>query len=192
MSWTILVGALGGAFYYSFELWLRRPSAKSWSTGSHDAKTTPLVVGGNVVFAIAPWAVAAVLWPRGELSIVDHGVGAAAAVLMGSGIGLRLWAMRTLGAYFTRTLTVQAGQSVVQSGPYRLVRHPGYLALLLFLTGYNALVSGSAVMGGVALVVMALAYTRRIPAEEAMLVSELGDAYRDYQKRTWRILPFVH
>jgi protein-S-isoprenylcysteine O-methyltransferase Ste14 len=192
MNWMLLAGALGAAGYYSFELWLRRPTARSWTTGSHDSGTTRLVVTGNVIFAVAPWLVVAALWPPDPLTAGDHALGAVATLTMVAGMGLRLWAMRTLGAYFTRTLTVRSDQTVIDSGPYRVVRHPGYAALLTFLTGYGCLVTGTIWMGVLALVAMALAYTRRIPAEEAMLVSELGDAYRSYQKRTWRIVPFVY
>lgn len=39
---------------------------------------------------------------------------------------LRFWSMRTLGAHFTRTLCLREGQQIVTSGPYALVRHPGY------------------------------------------------------------------
>jgi len=45
-------------------------------------------------------------------------------MLIWVGIGLRLWAVRTLGHYFTRVVMVKAGQRVVSGGPYRVIRHP--------------------------------------------------------------------
>jgi protein-S-isoprenylcysteine O-methyltransferase Ste14 len=49
-----------------------------------------------------------------------------ALVVLWTGIGLRLWAFRTLGRYFTFTVMTSADQSVVSNGPYRIIRHPGY------------------------------------------------------------------
>ncbi len=54
---------------------------------------------------------------------------------MVAGIALRIWANRVLGAYYTRTLRIQSGQSVVRAGPYRLIRHPGYTGALLMWFG---------------------------------------------------------
>jgi protein-S-isoprenylcysteine O-methyltransferase Ste14 len=51
--------------------------------------------------------------------------------LMGLGLGVRLWAMLTLGQFYTRTLRVSEGQHVVEQGPYRLIRHPGYVGTML-------------------------------------------------------------
>jgi protein-S-isoprenylcysteine O-methyltransferase Ste14 len=52
-------------------------------------------------------------------------------MVMLSGIALRIWASRVLGAFYTRILRTSAQQHLVTRGPYRLVRHPGYLADLL-------------------------------------------------------------
>lgn len=43
-----------------------------------------------------------------------------------SGLALRVWSMRTLGAFYTRTLRTAQNQHVVDTGPYRMIRHPGY------------------------------------------------------------------
>jgi protein-S-isoprenylcysteine O-methyltransferase Ste14 len=111
-------------------------------------------------------------------------------VLMVLGLVLKVWAMRTLGQFYTRTLRATSDQSVVDSGPYGLLRHPGYLGALMLWTGFGLVVSN-----WIALLAIALgtgfAYTRRIESEEAMLVAQLGDAYADYQRRTWQLLPGV-
>lgn len=44
---------------------------------------------------------------------------------------MRLYAIRTLGRYFTRDVAVSAGQQVVQSGLYHLIRHPAYSGTFL-------------------------------------------------------------
>ena len=56
-------------------------------------------------------------------------------VLVAGGLALRLWAIRTLGRWFTSTVMVQDGQTVVESGPYRVLRHPSYTGALLTALG---------------------------------------------------------
>jgi protein-S-isoprenylcysteine O-methyltransferase Ste14 len=65
-------------------------------------------------------------WPR--LAWRARAVAAGIAL---AGLGLRWWSMIVLGRFYTRTLVTTAYQAVVQFGPYRVVRHPGYLGLRL-------------------------------------------------------------
>ena len=52
-----------------------------------------------------------------------------------SGVGMRWWAIRTLGTRFTRELQVAADHELVVAGPYRHVRHPSYLGAILMFVG---------------------------------------------------------
>lgn len=107
-----------------------------------------------------------------------------------AGLVLRLWAIRTLGEFFTSTVMVGAGQHVVDHGPYRLVRHPSYTGTILTCLGVSvALASEAGALLVVALVVPAYMY--RIHIEERTLVAGLGEAYRAYRAHTWRLIPFV-
>jgi protein-S-isoprenylcysteine O-methyltransferase Ste14 len=56
-------------------------------------------------------------------------------VLMATGTAVRAWAVVVLGRYFTVEVRVQPGQTVVDRGPYRWVRHPAYTGLIVFLVG---------------------------------------------------------
>lgn len=92
-------------------------------------------------------------------------------------------------AYLSRTIEVQKGQMVVDTGLYGVVRHPMYAAtVLLFLA--MPLVLGSWVSFAVFLVYPALMVVR-IRHEEALLTKELAgyDAY--IQKVRWRMIPFI-
>ncbi len=105
-------------------------------------------------------------------------------------LGFRLWAIRTLGLFFTSRVMTQEGQTVVQSGPYRLLRHPSYTGALGVSLGV-ALAMASP-LGGVLTIVLAVpAYLYRIAVEERTLRSNLGRPYEEYRLRTWRLLPFV-
>jgi len=112
-------------------------------------------------------------------------------VLMLLGMGLRVWAMRVLGRFYTRTLLTTADQRIVQEGPYRRVRHPGYSGTLLIWIGAGLAVSNWIVLAVVALVCCA-SYLYRIRTEEAMLVAAFGNDYEDYMRRTKRLIPFVY
>lgn len=116
--------------------------------------------------------------------------GPAGVAVMAAGLALRAWSMRTLGTYYSRTLRTTSGQTVVEYGPYRVLRHPGYLGSIMVWTGF-AVASGSvAATAGVA-ALMGDAYSRRIAAEEAMLTGRFGSVYADYSQRTKRLIPFI-
>lgn len=114
----------------------------------------------------------------------------AGTVLVAAGTGLRVWAISLLGRYFTAVVAVQAAQPVVDSGPYRRVRHPSYSGALLAALG-AATVCESAV--GLVLTVGVLfpVYLYRIRREEAHLRSQLGEPYARYARRTTRLIPFL-
>ncbi|SEL47817.1 methyltransferase family protein [Streptacidiphilus jiangxiensis] len=99
--------------------------------------------------------------------------------------------MRTLDAYYTRTLRTVDDQRVVQEGPYRLIRHPGYCGSLLVWIGYS-LGLGSWPATVVVAALLGTAYVWRITAEEQLLLSAFGPAYADYRTRTKRLVPFLY
>ena len=105
------------------------------------------------------------------------------------GIGLRLAAMRTLGSYFKFVVVIQPGHRVVQNGIYRYLRHPAYTGGLLILLAYGILFGH-----WVSFAFMTLSFAgiiRRIFIEEEALQQSLGEEYREYMKRTWRLIPGI-
>jgi protein-S-isoprenylcysteine O-methyltransferase Ste14 len=85
---------------------------------------------------------------------------------------------------------IQSEQRVVQDGPYRFVRHPSYSASLIALTGVACLTFNW--LGFIAIVAGCLAaYSIRISVEEKVLISNLGDDYRQYAARTKRLIPWI-
>jgi protein-S-isoprenylcysteine O-methyltransferase Ste14 len=112
-------------------------------------------------------------------------------VLMVLAVLLRIWASRTLGAFYTRTLVVGAQQRLIQAGPYRLVRHPGYLGTLVLWIGAGIAAGNGMILGGIA-VLFLVAYGYRVRVEEVMLTRSFGEAYRQYARRTWKLIPFLY
>jgi len=86
-------------------------------------------------------------------------------------------------------LRTDAEQTVIDTGPYRLVRHPGYAGSLLTWTGF-ALTSGSLPVVAVVSALLGYAYRRRIAAEEQLLRRELSP-YVAYSQRTKKLVPYV-
>lgn len=105
------------------------------------------------------------------------------------GVGLRLVAVLTLRERYTRTLLIQNQHSIERSGPYRWVRHPGYLGSLLCLNGI-ALASGNLVTFIASLLATLAAYSYRVKVEDEMLVASFGPAYAEYRRQVGALLPF--
>ena len=181
--WVVLYVWIGS------ELWLgsRRRRLPDGAT-DHDAGSKWLVIGsvwGSV--AIGMWI--ALLFPgtairSGRITVFILGL-----VLMVAGMALRWYSIRVLGASFTCEVSTRPGQAVVESGPYRWVRHPSYTGGLLTLLGVLVCCVNWASLA--ALIVAVAGYAYRIRIEERALASDLGTPYRDYMRRTKRLIPFV-
>jgi protein-S-isoprenylcysteine O-methyltransferase Ste14 len=110
--------------------------------------------------------------------------------VMLAGIVFRQWAIAVLGRYFSGVIGVQIGQKVVESGPYRWIRHPSYTGALFFFAGMAlAFQSWAAVLISVA--IFGVVYGHRMFVEEKVLIKEFGDSYVAYMKRTKRIIPKI-
>lgn len=106
------------------------------------------------------------------------------------GIALRLYAIHVLGAFFTTAVAVAPGQTVIETGPYRLIRHPSYTGFLITLLGFGLCLTNWLSL----LVIMACAligFSYRIRVEEQVLQEQLGQRYQEYMRRTKRLIPFV-
>ena len=136
------------------------------------------------------------LAPLPNLARIGHArratmIGWSGVGLMVGGILVRVWANTTLGTFYTRTLRVAEGQRLVEHGPYRLVRHPGYSGSLLLWSGAG-LASANWLVSIVVTDAMLSAYRYRIKIEEAMLDETFGVAYGRYRRRTWKLIPYLY
>ncbi len=110
--------------------------------------------------------------------------------LMVAGIAIRQWAVAALGRFFTVDVRVHSDHAVVESGPYRWVRHPSYTGLIVALLGI-----GFALGNWAALALLALLPTAglivRIRVEEKALLDGLGEPYRRFAASRARLIPRV-
>ena len=114
---------------------------------------------------------------------------AAGLALYVLGQALRGWAIATLGDWFQGALVVRDGQRVVESGPYRLIRHPAYAGGILRAAG-TGLVLDNWVSLALLVVGMTAFVAVRIRREEGILRSALAP-YGEYERHTARLLPGI-
>ena len=105
------------------------------------------------------------------------------------GVALRQAAVAALGRFFTTRVTTRADQTVVDTGPYRYVRHPSYSGMLVTVLGVLLCSTNWVSLACFALAIPGTAY--RIRVEERALAGALGEPYRAYMSRTKRLVPFV-
>ncbi|MCM3611874.1 isoprenylcysteine carboxylmethyltransferase family protein [Planococcus sp. MERTA32b] len=112
-------------------------------------------------------------------------------IFFGIGVFLRYWGIIHLKAQFTRHVTVQQGDGIVSTGPYRKLRHPLYTGLLMIAVGM-ALFFQSIIIAVVGGAVVGWALARRMDGEEELLIKEFGEEYREWMKRRARLIPFIY
>ena len=114
-----------------------------------------------------------------------------AGVALGvSALLLFAWVHRNLGRYFAIYLRITEGHSLVNTGPYRWIRHPMYTAFYIlhiasFLLSANWFIGVTWTAG--LTVIMLL----RVKREEVMMIEAFGEHYRLYMEKTGRFLPRV-
>jgi protein-S-isoprenylcysteine O-methyltransferase Ste14 len=143
------------------------------------------------VFYVSVWIVAALdagrfLWAPLPLWVWPIGL---AAFVLGNVIGI--WAMR-VNTHFEKTVRIQHDRDhqVIDSGPYRIVRHPGYVGIVFAHIVAPALLLGSA-WAFVPVAVTTIWIAVRTFLEDRLLQREL-DGYRDYASRVHsRLIPGI-
>jgi len=122
-------------------------------------------------------------WSRMPLTVVI-----VASVLLLCSYGLYAEVMRE-NVYLARTVRVEKGQKVIDTGLYGIVRHPMYFACLLLFLSFP-LVLGS-FWAFICFLVFIPLFVIRILDEEKLLVKELP-GYEEYRKKVrYRLIPFV-
>jgi protein-S-isoprenylcysteine O-methyltransferase len=109
----------------------------------------------------------------------------------GVGLSLRWYSIVILGRFFTVNVAIAADHRLIDTGPYRYLRHPSYTGALLAFLGLG-LCLGNWVSLLLLIVPILLVFLRRMHVEEAALLQGLGEPYRDYMRRTKRLIPGLY
>jgi protein-S-isoprenylcysteine O-methyltransferase Ste14 len=156
-----------------------KTSESMWSRQLH-----LILVNGALVLLVAPVpGLTQRFLPASDVLV------AAGLIIQAAFILLAVSARRHLGSNWAGEVRIASEHQLVRSGPYRFIRHPIYTAELGMYCG-TALVSGE-VHAPLALVVVTLAYWRKIRLEERVLAQTFGADHEAYRRDTWALVPLV-
>ena len=181
IAYLMVCGAMVGV-----EVWLKPPA-------SPEAGPAARMTDQAMVLGTALALLAGVMSPAcgiGRLSLGWSGL--LIGVVCGcAGIALRAFAMHSLGRLYTLTPVAEHGQAIVSSGPYRFIRHPGYVGILLSLLGLQ-LIAGTWI-ALCSLLAVVLPLPLRIRIEEQLLRRQVGVPYQEYERLTpHRLIPGIY
>ena len=187
-GWLFMMALFIPMLLAGIVLWVKSPNllAKRLNATETEPEQKRVIMVSSFMM-VGGLVVAGLDFRLGWTSLPDWLSAAATAVFLVS-YGLYAEVMRE-NAYLSRTVQVQEGQKVVDTGLYGMVRHPMYFAtLFLFL-------SIPVILGSVYAWIVFLMYpfllVKRIKNEEAVLVKGLA-GYEDYRKKVkYRLLPFI-
>ncbi len=147
----------------------------------------------RVVMVLALYA-ALTLLPFGDrrdlgVMVVGQPAGWVGLLLSAPGFLLIFWSGLALGKQYSPEVTIQEGHHLVTGGPYRLIRHPRYLGIVLLAVGMSLIFRSW--IGLAASLLFTAVLLQRINDEEAMLHAEFGQEWEDYCQHSWRLIPFI-
>ena len=111
-------------------------------------------------------------------------------ILFVVGVGIRLAGKRALGRYYSYGLRVLPDHKLITGVIYGRVRHPISLAVLIYDPGIPLIFSS--LYGFLITLALIPLILYRITIEERMLIQKFGDEYRDYMRRTKKLIPFLY
>ncbi len=184
---SVAILALIVAFYVG-DVWLMRRFDPLRAEGTCRAwGYTVLAFLAAVLLVLQP-----VVWPGLGL----HIAGRWAALVQGGGVMLALaalalhwWARLCLRQFYGEREEVQAGQYLVESGPYAYVRHPIYTSYFLFTVGMLLINPGLFTLA--AMIYVFVDFSQAVRREERLLSEQLP-GYAGYMARTPRFFPNLH
>lgn len=146
-----------------------------------------ILLGGPVAIGWAAYMLwpAWMQWAQFPLAPEYRWIGAGFSV---ASLAMLVWLHRHLSRNFTGTVQIRPGGHVVTTGPYRYVRHPMYISLLLLGVAL-LLLTANWFLGGGFLVVILLVIVVRTSLEEKKLLEAYGEEYRAYKARTAAFIP---
>jgi protein-S-isoprenylcysteine O-methyltransferase Ste14 len=112
-----------------------------------------------------------------------------ALVISFLGFILMNWSVMVLGRQFSVDVTIQDDHKLVTNGPYKYIRHPRYLGIIVFFTGVSLVFLSQFSM--ILTLVLLLVLLWRIKDEEDLMRREFKKNWEEYKKRTYSLIPFV-
>ncbi len=107
------------------------------------------------------------------------------------GLLIRVHSLLTLKQYFTYSVANVENHTIITSGLYKFIRHPGYLGQLMIFIGISISMSNwlSVLL---MMIPVTLGYLYRIQVEENFMMDHLGENYKKYQEQTKKMIPMLY
>ena len=182
----------GGMWFFVLAAWIEirnhctanpvKLSPKSWL--QYSTAGFILLPGTAVCFLLNHWEIGKMTFLNDSLRQLGQFTG---IFLYAWTIGWASWASIELGHNFTHKIAIHDRQTICQSGPYGIVRHPLYLAQMTGSLSLAVMFQNVA-FGILFLFIIYFAY-QRAAKEEELFLECFGDAYRDYQKKVAMLIP---
>jgi protein-S-isoprenylcysteine O-methyltransferase Ste14 len=118
-----------------------------------------------------------------------HFLVAVGAIVQAGFLLLAVWSRLHLGRNWSAEVRIGEGHELVRTGPYRLLRHPIYTAMLGMFLG--TAIASSQYHAFLGLAILAAAYLRKTRLEEQILLRAFGNEYDVYRRRTWALIPLL-
>ena len=168
-----------------------------YTLGKREGNTTKRISRQSIVPIIARliWFSIFILSPfsdRHDFAVIINAdwLGYVGVLLYLLGFAWVVWSFLTLGKQHSGEVTIQKEHELITNWPYRWIRNPMYLGLVVFPFGI-ALVFGSWI--GIALPILLIGlFIWRIRDEEKLLKQEFGQRWENYCKHTWRLIPYIY
>lgn len=181
------------AIYYCSETWnamFRWSDKKADKEAGQADKGSMYMLGGTITLSIILSLIVANYIETSWMGFPPHIPALGAAVFL-AGLYFRWHSIHHLGKFFTIQVAISEDHRVIDTGPYKFIRHPSYTGGLLMCLGLG-LCLANPVSTAILLLLPFLAFLWRINIEETALRSALGDAYVTYSANTKRLIPFIY
>ncbi len=189
----ILLFALLAAFVAHRAYYTRKfPAAEKDTLNRLDQTTTSRIAAlislaaliSSIVYMIFPNLIS---WASLPLPAILRWLGVGMVL---AGFALLEWSHRALAANWSDQPRITQTQQLVQTGPYRWIRHPIYTSFLLIL-GATLIISANWLVGLCWIVSVSLDAAVRIRFEEQALRDKFGQEYEAYLSKTGSLLPKI-
>ncbi len=105
------------------------------------------------------------------------------------GVILRIWSLKELGGFYTTGFTIKEDHQIIQTGPYRLLRHPLQLGTLLQIGGMACFAPVWLGIPAVAISLVLCLYSNR--TEDRLHAQRFGAAFKLYYLKTWDLVDLI-
>lgn len=143
----------------------------------------PLIIGGALLGS-GDWYGGWLKWRFLPESDLIRLLGCAMAL---AGVLLACWARRVLGSNWSVSVQLKREHDLIESGPYRWMRHPIYSGLILAFLGTAVLIGELRAL--IAVAIVAVSFWFKLRLEERWLGEQFGATYSDYMRRVKALVP---